>query len=190
MFAACVRCPHRNVDSVAVRAGRSYLTIMTRSLAAGAILTVLASTCCAWADPPPASCAVPPKNPSRADEFNVLGTALKDCSRTNRAGYSRSGRCSTGSDDLGVHVVCAQVTSEFLSYSRRQGNDLTTPRPDHDFPGLKPGDRWCLCVSRWKEALAAGVAPPVLTEATHAKALEAVTADQLAKNALSWSPAK
>ena len=90
-------------------------------------------------------------------------------------GFYRTGGCETGPDDVGTHVVCAVVTAEFLAFTASRGNDLSTPRPAFGFPGLRPGDRWCLCVSRWREALDAGVAPPVVLGATHANALEAVS---------------
>jgi uncharacterized protein (DUF2237 family) len=102
---------------------------------------------------------------------NVLGEELKPCSTAPVTGFFRNGCCETGPDDLGLHTVCAVMTPEFLSFSRRAGNDLSTPRPDLAFPGLKPGDRWCLCAPRWKEALDAGVAPPVVLEATHEETL-------------------
>jgi hypothetical protein len=110
---------------------------------------------------------------------NVLGGPLACCCTSPRTGFHRDGYCHTGPQDLGSHTLCAVMTAEFLAFSRRRGNDLVTPRPEFDFPGLKPGDRWCLCVSRWKEALDAGVAPPVLAAATHEKALEVVTLDDL-----------
>lgn len=94
-------------------------------------------------------------------------------------GYFRDGCCNTGLQDVGSHVVCAIVTDEFLEYSRSKGNDLVSPRPDRGFPGLKAGDRWCLCVSRWEEARRAGKAPPVDLRATHQKALETVTLEDL-----------
>lgn len=103
---------------------------------------------------------------------NVLGTPLEPCSFDPVTGFFRDGCCETGADDHGVHVVCARVTAEFLSFSADAGNDLMTPRPEFGFAGLKPGDQWCLCASRWAEALDAGVAPPVVLEATHARALE------------------
>lgn len=87
-------------------------------------------------------------------------------------GFFRDGCCRTGRGDVGVHVVCAMVTEDFLAFSKSRGNDLSTPRPEFDFPGLKPGDRWCLCASRWRDALLAGMAPPVVLEATHESALE------------------
>ncbi|PLZ81622.1 hypothetical protein CBP16_09560 [Fischerella thermalis WC217] len=99
-------------------------------------------------------------------------------------GFYRDGLCSTGAGDVGVHVVCAQVTEEFLAFTKSRGNDLSTPVPAFDFPGLKPGDRWCLCASRWKEALDAGVAPPVVLSATHVSALEYVSLSELKQHAL------
>jgi uncharacterized protein (DUF2237 family) len=113
---------------------------------------------------------------------NVLGTELESCSVDPLTGFYRSGCCETGVDDLGVHVVCAEVTDEFLAFSRSQGNDLSTSQPG--FPGLKAGDRWCLCASRWQEALDAGVAPPVVLEATHLQALEWVSLDDLRRHAV------
>ncbi|MEM8557374.1 MAG: DUF2237 domain-containing protein [Bacteroidota bacterium] len=106
--------------------------------------------------------------------LNVLGTPLGPCSVDPLTGFFRTGDCRTGPQDRGTHVVCAVVTEAFLAYTKARGNDLSTPIPAYGFPGLKPGDRWCLCVLRWTEALAAGVAPPVVLEATHAKALEVV----------------
>ncbi len=103
---------------------------------------------------------------------NVLGGDLADCSHDPVTGFFRDGCCRTNSEDMGLHLVCAEMTQEFLEYSRSKGNDLMTPRPEFRFPGLKPGDRWCLCVSRWQEALEAGVAPKVHLEATHILALE------------------
>ena len=101
---------------------------------------------------------------------NVLGTELQICSTDPLTGFYRTGCCDTGEMDAGVHVVCARMTDEFLAFTRSQGNDLSTPRAQ--FPGLKPGDQWCLCASRWDEARKAGVAPPVVLEATHIGALE------------------
>jgi hypothetical protein len=115
---------------------------------------------------------------------NVFGAPLACCCTAPRTGFYRDGYCHTGPQDLGSHTVCAEMTAEFLEFSRRHGNDLVTPRPEFDFPGLGPGDRWCLCVSRWKQALAAGVAPPVLLAATHEKALEVVSLEQLQAHAL------
>ena len=114
---------------------------------------------------------------------NVLGGPLAACSREPVTGFYRDGCCATGPDDFGRHVVCAVVTEEFLAYSLSLGNDLITPRPEFSFPGLKPGDRWCLCVSRWREALEAGVAPPVILEATHEAALREVELPDLEAHA-------
>ncbi len=111
--------------------------------------------------------------------LNVLGTELVPCSYDPLTGYFRDGCCHTDMHDLGSHVVCAKVTDEFLEFSRGRGNDLSTPRPEYRFAGLKDGDRWCLCALRWKEALAAGVAPSVVLECTHVRALEFVTLEQL-----------
>ncbi len=105
---------------------------------------------------------------------NVLGGPLLACSYAPVTGYFRDGCCRTRADDSGRHVVCARMTAAFLNDSLERGNDLITPRPQHRFRGLKPGDRWCLCVRRWKEALTAGVAPPVSLEATHESALEVI----------------
>lgn len=115
---------------------------------------------------------------------NVLGTELECCCTSPMTGFYRDGFCTTGGGDTGVHVVCAQVTEAFLAYTQSQGNDLSTPQPFFDFPGLKPGDRWCLCAARWKEALEAGVAPPVVLAATHASALEHVSLSELEQHAL------
>jgi len=115
---------------------------------------------------------------------NVLGGELASCCADPVTGFYRDGFCSTGPGDLGVHVVCAQMTEEFLALTRRRGNDLSTPAPEHGFPGLKPGDRWCLCVMRWKEAMDAGEAPPVILEATHIAALEFVSLEELKAHAL------
>jgi uncharacterized protein (DUF2237 family) len=116
---------------------------------------------------------------------NVLGGALSPCSASPRTGFYRNGRCDTGAADVGMHVVCARMTAEFLAYTRSQGNDLSTPRPELGFPGLKPGERWCICAARWKEALEAGVAPPVILEATHAAALDIVPLADLERHAAS-----
>src|SRR5687768_9067794 len=93
---------------------------------------------------------------------NVLGDELQSCSEYPLTGFYRDGCCNTGSGDLGVHVVCAEMTEEFLLFSASRGNDLSTPMPDYGFPGLNPGDRWCLCAARWQEAFEAGFAPPVV----------------------------
>ncbi|MEK9951685.1 MAG: DUF2237 domain-containing protein [Curvibacter sp.] len=110
---------------------------------------------------------------------NVLGTALVPCSYDPLTGYYRDGCCHTDAQDSGSHVICARVTQAFLDFSVARGNDLVTPRPDHRFRGLRPGDRWCLCALRWKEALEAGVAPPVVLECTHERALDHVSIEQL-----------
>ena len=115
---------------------------------------------------------------------NVLGTPLTCCCRKPMTGFYRDGYCRTGPGDVGLHTVCVEATAEFLIFSAAQGNDLSTPAPEWDFPGLKPGDRWCLCVTRWKEALEAGVAPPVSLFATHESALEWVDLDDLKTHAL------
>ena len=124
---------------------------------------------------------------TRYDEtaLNVLGQELLPCSNAPLTGFFRNGCCETGPDDLGLHTVCAVMTPEFLAFSRRAGNDLSTPRPDLHFPGLKPGDRWCLCAPRWKEALDAGAAPGVVLEATHEETLAIVTLDVLKAYAVS-----
>jgi uncharacterized protein len=102
---------------------------------------------------------------------NVLGGELAPCSQRPLTGYYRNACCETGPEDFGLHTVCAVMTSEFLAFSKSVGNDLSTPQPLLGFPGLRPGDRWCLCAPRWKEALDAGVAPPVVLEATHEETL-------------------
>lgn len=119
-----------------------------------------------------------------ASATNVLGTELLPCSTDPMTGFNRDGCCTTGGGDMGVHVVCAQMTAEFLAYTKAQGNDLSTPVPAFQFPGLKPGDRWCLCAARWQEALEAGVAPPVVLAATHAAAVEHVSLADLKKHAI------
>ncbi|MDP2238959.1 MAG: DUF2237 domain-containing protein [Burkholderiales bacterium] len=118
---------------------------------------------------------------------NVLGEPLLDCSTSPVTGFYRDGCCNTGPDDLGVHSVCIQVTQAFLEFSRARGNDLTTPMPEFGFPGLQPGDRWCLCAARWREALDAGAAPRVVLTATHEATLEFVSLDALKKHAIDLS---
>lgn len=115
---------------------------------------------------------------------NVLGTPLAPCCTSPMTGFYRDGCCNTGAGDTGVHVVCAEMTPEFLAFTKAQGNDLSTPVPAFQFPGLKPGDRWCLCAPRWQEALEAGVAPPVLLNGTHAAAVEHVSLSDLKDHAL------
>ena len=118
------------------------------------------------------------------EDSNVLGGRLEPCSVEPRTGFYRDGCCNTGPEDLGLHVVCARMTAKFLAFSKAQGNDLSTPQPDVGFPGLKPGDRWCLCAGRWREALEAGVAPPVVLSATHEEALAVVSLEDLKRHAL------
>lgn len=119
-----------------------------------------------------------------ANARNVLGSALECCCTAPITGFYRDGYCYTGAGDMGAHVVCAQMTAEFLAFTKAQGNDLSTPVPAFSFPGLQPGDRWCLCAPRWQEALEAGLAPPVVLEATHASALEYVSLNDLKAHAL------
>lgn len=114
---------------------------------------------------------------------NVLGGQLQVCCTSPMTGYYRDGKCSTGGGDFGAHIVCAKLTEEFLAFTKSQGNDLSTPVPAYNFPGLKPGDCWCLCASRWKEALDAGVAPPVVLAATHASMVEYVSLAELKQHA-------
>ena len=111
---------------------------------------------------------------------NVLGGELEDCSVDPVTGWRRDGCCDTDASDVGVHTVCVVVTEEFLEFSRTVGNDLSTPQPQFLFPGLQPGDRWCVCAARWVEAETAGVAPPVVLEATHARTLEWASLGELA----------
>jgi len=115
---------------------------------------------------------------------NVLLKPLTCCCRKPMTGFYRDGYCRTGPGDVGLHTVCIEATEEFLNFSFLSGNDLSTPAPQWDFPGLKPGDRWCLCVTRWKEALDAGCAPPVSLSATHESALEWVDLEDLKAHAL------
>jgi len=122
--------------------------------------------------------------PGRAPSINVLGEPLKPCSVQPLTGFYRDGCCNTGREDVGLHTVCVVLTAEFLAFSKKAGNDLSTPMPQYGFAGLKPGERWCLCAERWKEALAAGAAPQVVLEATHVVTLQIVTLDQLKKYAV------
>jgi uncharacterized protein (DUF2237 family) len=121
--------------------------------------------------------------PRRAPSINVLGGPLLPCSSTPLTGFYRDACCNTGPEDQGLHTVCAVMTAEFLAFSKRSGNDLSTPMPQYGFAGLKPGDRWCLCAARWKEALDADAAPQVVLEATHAVTLQIVLLDDLKKHA-------
>lgn len=117
---------------------------------------------------------------------NVLGEPLRPCSFNPLTGYFRDGCCHTGPGDHGLHTVCMEATAEFLRFSQAAGNDLSTPVPEYDFPGLRPGDQWCLCVTRWQEALAAGCAPRVVLASTHLSALEFVALEDLKRHALDW----
>jgi len=110
---------------------------------------------------------------------NVLGLPLVACSFKPLTGFFRDGCCNTGEEDAGRHTVCVEVTDAFLQFSVRKGNDLVTPRPEYDFPGLVAGDRWCLCASRWVEALMEGLAPPILLHSTHEDVLELVSLETL-----------
>jgi uncharacterized protein (DUF2237 family) len=121
-----------------------------------------------------------PQRPAR----NVLGGNLMTCSTNPMTGFFRDGCCNTGPTDVGSHTVCVVATDEFLAYSKSAGNDLSTPMPDYGFPGLKAGDRWCLCAPRWQQALAAGSAPKVVLAATHEGALEYATLTDLKKYAV------
>jgi uncharacterized protein (DUF2237 family) len=115
---------------------------------------------------------------------NILGGELQTCSMDPLTGFFRDGCCNTGSGDVGVHTVCVVVNQEFLEFSKSRGNDLSTPQPQFGFPGLNPGDRWCLCAARWQEALEAGQAPDVVLEATHMASLEWVSLDDLCAHAV------
>ncbi|HEX5582963.1 DUF2237 domain-containing protein [Gaiella sp.] len=119
-----------------------------------------------------------------SDGLNVLGGPLEPCGFDPLTGFWRDGSCRTGGDDLGVHAVCAVMTDEFLDYSAKVGNDLSTPRPEYGFSGLVAGDRWCLCADRWQQAVEAGMAPRVVLEATHALALEFCSLDALRTHAV------
>ncbi|MFC7691016.1 DUF2237 family protein [Paeniroseomonas aquatica] len=114
----------------------------------------------------------------------MLGGALLPCSVAPLTGFYRDGCCNTGPEDLGLHVVCVELTAEFLAFSKGRGNDLSTPMPEYGFPGLRPGDRWCLCAARWEEARRSGRAPRVLLEATHIAALEICGLDDLKAHAV------
>ncbi len=115
---------------------------------------------------------------------NVLGSELTDCSRQPMTGFFRDGCCNTSPEDRGSHTVCAVMTAAFLAFSKGRGNDLSTPQPELGFPGLKPGDRWCLCAPRWAEALAAGAAPLVVLKATHQRALDYAKLEDLKRHAI------
>ncbi|MFO0675800.1 MAG: DUF2237 domain-containing protein [Polyangiaceae bacterium] len=160
--------------------------VVRRGVALGTLLVLPSGTACRPRPEPAASCAVPPAVEARASDTNVSGTPLAPCSTAPRTGWSRTGSCTTGPDDVGSHVVCAEVSSEFLAFTREKGNDLVTPRPG--FPGLRAGDRWCLCSARWSEAEAAGVAPPVVLDATHVRATDRIAPDVLRRHAIPDAP--
>ena len=122
-------------------------------------------------------------SPMTIETRNVLGSVLQSCSMDPLTGWHRDGCCRSGSGDAGVHVVCAQVTARFLEFSKSRGNDLTSARPEYGFPGLKPGNRWCLCAARWQQAFEAGCAPDVVLEATHEAALEFIDLANLQRHA-------
>ncbi|HQO29263.1 MAG TPA: DUF2237 domain-containing protein [Accumulibacter sp.] len=121
---------------------------------------------------------------SGGSQRNVLGGILGACSERPLTGFFRDGCCNTSDEDFGSHTVCVVLTAEFLEFSKSRGNDLSTPRPEYDFPGLNPGDRWCLCAPRWREALAAGKAPRVVLNATNEAALLIVSLDDLKRHAI------
>lgn len=115
---------------------------------------------------------------------NVFGESIETCSIRPMTGFYRSGCCHTGEEDAGMHTICILATAEFLAFSKMRGNDLSTPLPEFGFPGLQPGDRWCLCAERWKEALEAGMAPRVVLRATHENTLEVVSIEDLKRYAI------
>lgn len=153
------------------------LACTPRSVAPPRPATTTADACAASPAP---TCAMPPPNaPDGRGDRNVLGAPIAPCGTAPRTGWRRTGRCDTGPDDTGVHVVCATLTDDFLRFTVAQGNDLVTPHPEAGFPGLRAGDRWCLCASRWVEAERANVAPPVVLDATHEAALRFTSIDRL-----------
>lgn len=125
-----------------------------------------------------------PPEPTKPAARNVLGGPLAVCSTSPMTGFFRDGCCNTGPDDTGVHTVCAVMTEAFLAFTKSRGNDLSTPRPEWNFPGLKPGDRWCLCAARWLEAYEAGAAPMVALDATHEGTLRTVPLEALRERAM------
>ncbi len=128
-----------------------------------------------------------PRRPRRAASINVLGEPLQPCSEAPMTGFFRDGCCNTGAEDAGLHVVCVVTSADFLAFSRAVGNDLSTPMPDYQFPGVKPGERWCLCAARWEEALRAGKAPRVVLTATHLATLEICDLADLKRYAIDLS---
>jgi uncharacterized protein (DUF2237 family) len=125
---------------------------------------------------------------STTEERNVLGGELEPCGIDPLTGFYRDGCCSTGPEDIGSHTVCTVVTAEFLAYQRQVGNDLTTPRPEYQFPGLQPGDRWCVVAARWLQAYQAGIGAPVVLAATHVRALDIVPLPALREHAVDVPP--
>ena len=125
-----------------------------------------------------------PTEPQLAPQKNVLGQPLEPCGFDPLTGFYRDGCCNTGPDDRGLHTVCCVVTEEFLAVSAELGNDLSTPMPQYGFPGLKPGDRWCVCAGRWLQVVKAGAACPVVLEATHEATLEVVPFETLLEHAV------
>lgn len=119
-----------------------------------------------------------------SEQKNVFGEELETCSTSPMTGFYRDGCCGTGPEDIGMHVVCTEVTTEFLEFSKSRGNDLSTPNPEFGFPGLKPGDRWCVCALRWKEAMDNGYASPVVLASTNESVLEVISLEDLKKHAL------
>ena len=151
--------------------------------AAMALLAIRAFAIEAWGPGEPAR-EMDRRGDTVTDHRNVFGEPLAPCCTSPMTGFFRTGSCETGAQDRGAHVVCAQVTEEFLAFTRSKGNDLESPVPEFGFPGLKPGDRWCVCAAWWKLALDAGVAPPVVLGATHESALSQLSLDDLKKRAL------
>ena len=127
---------------------------------------------------------MPATQPKKPTAKNVLGLPLESCGSKPMTGFYRDGCCNTGPDDTGVHTVCAIVSTEFLAVSKRLGNDLSTPMPQYGFPGLKDGDRWCVCAARWLQCFQAGAACPVVLEATHENTLRIVPFDLLLQHAV------
>jgi uncharacterized protein len=160
----------------------AWLTVCGCSKPARIEPTKQASAICGDAAQGAAACVGLGGLPARPDAKNVFGKPLRACPSKQRTGFNRNGYCNTGPSDHGVHVVCARVSEAFLTYTGRLGNDLTTPRGD--FQGLQPGDGWCLCAERWREAQSAGLAPPVYLEATDARALDFVDRDALTHQAV------
>lgn len=124
------------------------------------------------------------QRPPKTLDLNVLGLPLEPCCFAPQTGFYRDGYCRTGPQDTGRHIVCAELTAEFLEFSQAAGNDLSTPMAEFGFPGLRPGDRWCLCALRWKEAFEAGCAPPVILEACNQRVLELISLEALQAHAL------